>query len=795
MKFSLSWLKEHLKTDAGIDEVVEAMTLAGLEVEEVENPAEKLAAFSIAKVVSAEKHPDADKLKVCQVQTKDGMKQIVCGAPNARADMTVAFAPLGAYIPGLDFSLDKKPRKIRGIDSSGMMCSSKELEMGDDHDGIMDLDNGLEMGMSLADALELNDPVIDFEVTPNRPDWLGVDNIARDLAAVGLGEWITPSVEPVKGTFPCPITIEIDANEACPVFSGRVIRGVKNGPSPEWLQTKLKAIGLKPISALVDITNFMTYDRARPLHVYDTSKVTGTMRARLGAGETFTALDDKEYTCAGTMCVIADDTRVLGLGGIMGGTHSGCSEETTDVLLESAYFDPLTTRRSAKTLGINSDAKYRFERGVDTGFVVNGLEMATKLILEICGGEASEVVVAGEVPAPPEPIAFDPKLNKRLTGLDIEHAEMVRILETLGFDIDASGDIWTVSVPSHRRDCKLGADLVEEIARTHGLHQMEAKSLPVERGRREPTATPLQNKIRRARRALANQGLSEAVTWSFSSRAHAKVFDGGDAALVLDNPISSDLDCMRPSALIHLLLAGQRSADKGYPASALFEAGPTYQSQAPNGQAPTIAGMRRIESKRDWQGDSVPDAFTAKEDAFAALSAMGAKVDNLQMSKPTGSYWHPGRSGRLQMGPKNILADFGELHPSVLKALGIEGRVCAFEIWPDAVPAGRKKASKAKGALSISDLMPVHRDFAFIVPEDMGADKLLRAVKGADKALITDVSLFDVYQGKGVDEGFKSLALDVTLSPKSETLTDKDIEAVTLKIIAQAKKSGAELRG
>lgn len=794
MKFTLSWLKEHLKTDATIDEVVEAMTLAGLEVEDVENPAEKLKAFSIAKVISAEKHPDADKLKVCQVQTRDGMKQIVCGAPNARADMTVAFAPLGAYIPGLDFSLDKKPRKIRGIDSSGMMCSSKELEMGDDHDGIMDLDNSLEMGVSLADALDLNDPVIDFEVTPNRPDWLGVDNIARDLAAVGLGEWITPKVEPVKGTFPCPVKIEVDAPEACPAFSGRVVRGVKNGPSPEWLQTKLKAIGLKPISALVDITNYMCYDRARPLHVYDLGKLTGTLRARLGKGESFTALDDKEYSCAETMCVIADDARVLGLGGIMGGTYSGCSEDTTDVLIESAYFDPLTTRRTAKATGINSDAKYRFERGVDTDFVVDGLEMATKLVMEICGGEASDIVVAGKIPAEPAPIEFDPALNKRLTGLDLSDKEMIRILETLGFGVTQNSSTWTVTVPSHRRDCTMGADLVEEISRTHGLHQMEALSLSVPSGRREVLATPLQNKLRLARRALAGQGLSEAVTWSFTSLAHAKLFDGGDDALVLDNPISSDLDCMRPSALIHLLLAGQRSADKGYPCAALFEAGPTYCTPETDGQFPTIAGLRRMETRRDWQGNTSPDAFTAKADAYAALRAMGAKVETLQTAKATGSYWHPGRSGRLQMGPKNILADFGELHPGVLKALGIEGRVCAFELWPDAIPSGRKKATKSKGALVISDLMPVHRDFAFIVSEGTAADTLLRAVKGADKALISDVSLFDVYQGKGVEEGYKSLAIDVTLSPKADTLTDKDIEAVSTKIINQAKKAGAELR-
>lgn len=795
MKFTLSWLKEHLDTDATIDEVVEAMTLAGLEVEGVENPAEKLSAFSIAKVISAEKHPDADRLKVCQVETRDGLKQIVCGAPNARAGMTVAFAPLGAYIPGLDFSLDKKPRKIRGVESSGMMCSSKELEMGDDHAGIMDLDGRFEMGIPLADALGLNDPVIDFEVTPNRPDWLGVDNIARDLAATGLGKWITPEVKPIKGSFPCPITIETDTPNACPAFAGRVIRDVKNGPSPEWLQTRMKAIGLRPISTLVDITNLLTYDRARPLHVYDISKLTGTLRARLGKGESFEALDDKQYLCAEDMCVIADDARVLGLGGIMGGTYSGVTAETTDVLIECAYFDPLTTRKTAKQLGINSDAKYRFERGVDTGFVVGGIELATKYVLELCGGVASDITLAGAVPENPAPIEFDPALNKRLTGFDLSNKVMISILETLGFGVDAGKPTWTVTVPSHRRDCTLGADLVEEIARIHGLHNMVAVSLPVPSGRREPLATNLQNKIRAARRALAHQGLSETITWSFVSRDHAKLFDGSDEALVLDNPISSELGCMRPSALIHLLLAGQRSADKGYPGAALFEAGPTYQSPKPDGQSATIAGMRRVETVRSWQGDQAPDAFTAKADAMAALAAIGAKVDNLQTAKPTGSYWHPGRSGRLQMGPKNVLADFGELHPGVLKKLGIEGRVCAFEIWLDNVPSGRKKATKSKGALAISDMMPVHRDFAFIVAEDTPADTLLRAVKGADKALISHVALFDVYQGKGVDDGYKSLALDITLSPKTDTLTDKDIEQVTVKIIAHAAKMGAVLRG
>ncbi len=811
MKFTLSWLKEHLETDATLEQVVEAMTLAGLEVEEVHNPADELAPFSIAKVLTAEKHPDADKLKVCTVETRDGTMQIVCGAPNARAGITVAYAPMGAYIPGADFSLDKKPRKIRGVDSSGMMCSSTELNLGDDADGIMDLDESLEMGMPLADAMGLNDPVIDFEVTPNRPDWLGVNGIARDLAAVGLGKLITPEVTEIKSEEECPVKIIIDAPIACPTFAGRVVRGVKNGPSPQWLQDKLKAIGLKPISALVDITNYMSYDRARPLHVYDMAQLRGPIRARMGKSEplypkqpqiifdceTFTGLDDKPYSVGCMDCVIADDSGVLGLGGIMGGISSGCTEKTTDVFIESAYFDPLTIRKTAKSLGINSDAKYRFERGVDTGFVVGGLDMATQLIMDICGGEPSEMAIAGEIVAPPEDIEFNPALTERLTGLKLEDAAVEKILLDLGFCVKSKGETWDIGVPTFRRDASEGADLVEDIARIHGFHNLEAISLPPLPGRREPTATLTQNRTRLARRALAGRGLSEAITWAFVLQEHAKVFGGGADDMLLDNPISADLNCMRPSALIHLLLAGQRNADKGFGGSALFEMGGTYQSQEVDGQTLTLGGARFVTTQRHWKGASEVGPLTAKGDALAALSAMGAAVDNLQLSKPTGAYWHPGRSGRLQMGPKNILADFGELHPRALKALGIDGRVVAFEIWPENLPKPRAKkgGGKAKAALTLSELMPVHRDFAFIVADDVPAGDILKAAKGADKALITDAQLFDIYSGKGVEDGHRSLAIDVTISPKDATLTDKEIEAVSARIIAQVAKAGGVLRG
>ena len=798
MKFSLSWLKDHLDTDADIEAVAKAMTLAGLEVEEIIDPAAQLAAFSIAKVKTAVKHPDADKLKVCTVETVDGEMQIVCGAPNARAGMTVAYAPMGAYIPGADFSLDKKPRKIRGIESSGMMCSSTELNLGDDSDGIMDLDAGLSMGAPLSEALGLNDPVIDFEVTPNRPDWLGVDNIARDLAATGLGTLISKTPAPVKGSFPCPVKIEIDAPDACPVFAGRVVRGLKNGPSPKWLSDKLKAIGLRPINALVDVTNYLSYDRARPLHVYDAAKLSGPIRARLGSGEAFVALDDKTYEAGDTDCVIADDSGALGLGGIMGGASTGCTEATTDVFIESAYFDPLTIRKTAKRLGINSDAKYRFERGVDTGFVVGGLDMATQIILDICGGEASEIAVAGALPALPADIEFDPARVEKLTGMTVGHDRIAEILTTLGFTVDNAKTPWTVGVPTSRRDCTMAADLVEEVARIAGFDKLPATSLPRLPGRREPLLTHAQNNLRLARRALAQRGLFEAITWSFCLSDHAKLFGGGEQpSIVLTNPISSDLDVMRPSALIHLLLAGQRSANQGYPAAALFESGPVYMSDDPKaGQRATIAGMRRAETVRDYTGDSAPDAFTVKADALAALAAMGANVDNLQIVKAASPWFHPGRSGRLQMGPKKILAEFGQLHPGILAKMGIDAPVMGFEIWPGEIPAPRKKsASKSKAALKLSEFMPVHRDFAFIVADDVPAGNILKAAKGADKALITDVALFDIYRGKGVEDGHKSLAIDVTITPSAGTLTDKEIEAVSDKILTQVAKAGGVLRG
>ena len=795
MKFTLSWLQDHLATDAPLSAVLDAMTMAGLEVEHWEDPADKLKAFSVAKIISTARHPNADRLQVCQVETFEGMKEIVCGAPNARPGLTTVYAPLGTYIPGSGITLE--PRAVRGVVSNGMLCSAAELETAEESDGILELDDALAVGTPAAAALGLADAVIDFEVTPNRPDWLGVVGIARELAAAGLGTLKDHSVKPVAGSFPCPVTVTINAPEACPAFAGRLIKGVKNGPSPAWLADRLRAIGLRPINALVDITNFISYDRARPLHVYDAAKLTGGIVARMGeAGESFVALDGKTYELTSAMCVIGDEAGPLGLGGIMGGVSSGCSEETVDVFVESALFAPLTIAQTARALGLQSDAKYRFERGVDSGFMVDGLELATAMILELCGGTASDVIIAGEVPAAPEAVPFATKEVHRLTGLDLSDGEIDTILTALGFSPEVTGaGTRKVGVPTWRRDVAGPADLVEDIARIAGFDRLPTATLPERKGRKEPLLTAAQNRVRLGRRSLAARGWMEAVTWSFASRATCELFGAaqGGGALVLANPIASDLDCMRPSALIHLLLAAQRNADRGFGDLALFEAGPVYRGDGPKDQEMVIAGVTRG-AIRHWSGTEKPDVFTVKADVLAMLDAMGASTGGMQTVQGARAWWHPGRSGTFKLGPKTILAEFGELHPRVLKELGVDGPVYGFELFLDALPPAKVKAGKTKSKLDASAFMPLTRDFAFVAKAELPAGDLMRAVAQVDKALISDVSLFDRYQGQGVAEGEASLALQVSLQPRDRTLTDAEIEAVSTKIIAAAAKLGARLR-
>ncbi|ESQ74542.1 phenylalanine--tRNA ligase subunit beta [Asticcacaulis sp. AC402] len=790
MKFSLSWLKDHLDTTADIDAVAAAMTMAGLEVEDIHDPSKALKVFSVARVVEAARHPNADKLQVLQVDTIDGRKEIVCGAPNARAGMTTIYAPIGAYVPGLGVTLVEKP--VRGVTSNGMMCSAAELELGDDHDGILDLSGDLDVGTPAAVVFGA-EPVIDFEVTPNRPDWLGVHGIARDLAATGLGTFKDTAITAVPGQFACPVAIKVDG-EACQVFAGRVIRGVKNGPSPAWLQAKLKSIGLKPISALVDITNYLSFDRARPLHVYDLSKLSGSVIVAGLApdGEHLEALDGKTYALNGEMCAIMDSSGVIGLAGVMGGESTKVDETTTDVFVESAWFDPIRTAQTGRTLSLFSDAQYRFARGVDPESAVPGLELATKLILDLCGGEPSELVVAGEAPARRPDVAFDPAYVKRLTGLDVPADEITKILTALGFGVAADG---TVSVPSWRRDVDGKADLVEEIARIYGFDKLPATPLPTIAPRPGGVLTAQQAKARAARRALAALGYSEAVTWSFMRQDWAALFGGGADALVLANPIASELNCMRPAVLPNLLEAAGRNAARGQYGVQLFEIGPVYFGLEPGDQKPVIAALRAPDKARHWTNAREDNLFALKGDLLSLLETVGVPVASLSLVQGSNAaHWHPGRSARLQLGPKQVIAEFGELHPAVLKAMDLDGAYVGFEIRVDNLPVGKAKSGKSRGALTLSSLMPLTRDFAFLLADTAAAGDLVRAIKGADKALIGDARVFDVYTGQGVPDGHKSLAVEVVLTPTDKTLTEPEIDALSQKVIAAAQKAGAVLR-
>jgi phenylalanyl-tRNA synthetase beta chain len=802
VKFTLSWLKDHLDTEADAAAVADAMTMAGLEVEEVHDPIAALAPFTVAKIVSAERHPNADRLQVCQVETVDGAKEIVCGAPNARAGLTTIYAPIGAYVPGLGVTLVEKP--VRGVVSNGMLCSAAELELAGESDGILELADALTVGTPAAGVFGA-EPVIDFEVTPNRPDWLGVAGIARDLAAASLGQLTTPSVAPVAGTFPSPVTVRVEAPEMCPVFAGRLIRGVKNGPSPEWLQHRLTAIGLRPINRLVDVTNLIAYDRARPLHVYDAALLVGgeivvrggQVARDTGEHEHLIALDGKTYTVDPSMCVIADAAgeRPIGLGGVMGGESTGCSDDTVDVFVESAWFDPIVTAQTGRTLAINSDAQYRFARGVDPESVVPGLELATKLILELCGGEPSDIVVAGQAPAAPAAFAFDPARVGSLTGLALEDDRIAEILTRLGFEV-ARGTSWTVTPPSWRRDVEGPADLVEEVARIEGYGALPSTPLPDLGAPSKGVLNPRQARVRAARRALAAMGYAEAVTWSFTKQATAVLFGGGDDRLRVENPIAADLDCMRPSALPNLIEAAARNADRGRPDAALFEIGPIYLDDTPRGQRTVIAGLVAPRSPRHWGGGSEDALFALKGDLMALLDELGAPTASLQLVQGQNrDWWHPGRSARLQLGPKTVIAEFGALHPRGLKALDADAPMLAFEIVLDAVPEPRGKATKARGPAVLAPLMPLTRDFAFVIEDGKPAGELVRAVAGADKALVTEVRVFDVYRGAGVADGMKSVALEVVIQPREATLTEAEIEALSARVVAAAGKTGAVLRG
>ncbi|MGJ0505317.1 MAG: phenylalanine--tRNA ligase subunit beta [Methylocystis sp.] len=803
MKFTLSWLKEHLDTSASLSEIVETLTRIGLEVEYVHDPAAQLKDFTIAKVIEAKPHPNADRLRVCMVDTGTGAPvQVVCGAPNARTGMKSVFSTPGTYIPGKKITLGKGV--IRGVESLGMLCSSAELELSNDHEGIIDLPEDAPVGAVYAQWAGLDDPIIEINLTPNRPDAAGVYGAARDLAAAGLGVLKNKDILPVEGKFPCPVDVTLDFAEAdkhlAPFFGLRLVRGVKNGASPAWLQSRLREIGLRPINALVDITNFLTFDRARPLHVFDAKKVKGDLVVRRAKkGETLLALDGRTYELDEGMVVICDDNGPESLAGVMGGEASGCDESTTDVLIETALWDPMNIAHTGRKLGIVTDARYRFERGVDPAFALPGIELATQLVLEFCGGEPSELKLAGAVPREPRVIDFPWSEIKRLAGIDVEPAQATVILERLGFTVEKAGDGQArIAAPSWRPDVEGKADIVEEVVRMIGVDNVPSTPLPRAEGVAPPVLTMMQKRARNARRALAGQGLVEAVTWSFVSREQAEAFGGGMTALALANPIAADLSDMRPSLLPGLVAAAGRNAARGLGDQNLFEVGQIFLDATETGQRQAAAGVRRglAGAGRHWSAPArEAGAFDAKTDAMALLGALGVPTGGLQIVPGGPPWFHPGRSATLQFGPKTIVGYFGELHPRALKTLDVEGPVAALEIILDALPAPKAKPTRIKPKLEISDLQPVSRDFAFIVDRASPAGDLVKAAQGADRTLIADVAVFDIYEGKGVPEGKKSIGLAVTLQPREKTLTDAEIDAVAQKIVSEAeKKCGAALR-
>jgi len=829
MKLTLSWLKDHLDTEELLDAIVHKLTMIGLEVENVENRAKALEPFTIARVISAEQHPNADRLRVCMVDTGSGDPvRVVCGAPNARAGMKGVFSPPGTFIPGKNITLGIGT--IRGVESRGMLCSGFELQLSDDHEGILDLPPDAPVGVRYAEWAHLDDPVIEINLTPNRPDCAGIHGIARDLAAADMGKFKDAAIKPVAPAFPCPVSVTLDFGATpslCLGFALRLIRGLKNGPSPDWLQRRLAAIGLRPINALVDITNYISYDRGRPLHVFDAAKVKGNLVVRRArAGESLLALDGKTYALDDSICVIADERGVESLAGIMGGEASGCSEATTDVLVESALWDEINIAHTGRKLSINSDARYRFERGVDPAFMVPGLELATRMVLDICGGTPSAITSAGEVHIPDRAIDFPLDEVKRLAGLELRvaeikcvlsrlgfvtagagpviqaFAEIKRALSRLGFFTAGAGPVIRVAVPTWRPDVHGKADIVEEIVRIVGVDRIPMT--PFERGDtgRKPVLTALQNRTRKARRALAARGLVEAVTWSFVSKPQAELFGGSKGALALANPIAADMSDMRPSLIPGLVAAAQKNADRGYANVALFEVGQIFRGDRPEDQFVAASGVRRGLAKtsgwaRHWATGSRPaDAFDVKADALAVLAAAGAPMQALQIV-PGGPPWlHPGRSGTIQIGPQNVLGHFGELHPRALAALGAEGPLVALEVILDRIPEPKARPTRAKPPLELSPFQPVERDFAFIVDRTVKAGDLVRAAQGADRKLIAAIAVFDVYEGAGIDPDKKSVAIAVTLQPREKTMTDQEIEAVSAKIVAEVgKRVGGVLRG
>ncbi|WP_019219177.1 phenylalanine--tRNA ligase subunit beta [Bartonella florencae] len=803
MKFTLSWLKDHLETDASLDEICEKLTAIGLEVDHVDDRS-SLKGFVIAKVLTAEKHPDADKLQILSVDTGSATPlQVICGAPNARAGLVGVLALLGTYVPGLDVTLSVG--KIRGVESFGMMCSSAELELSGEHDGIIELPEDAPIGRAFAAYAGLDDPIIDVGLTPNRSDCTGVRGIARDLAAAGVGKLKELSLPQFDVTFETPLDVSLDFSSStslCLGFAWREVRNVQNGSSPQWMQRRLSAIGLRPINALVDMTNYISFDLGRPLHVFDADKIKGNLYVRCAhEGEKLQALNGKTYNLGMKDCVIADEEGVVSIAGIMGGERTSCDETTRRVIIESALWDTKSIAQTGRALGLISDARYRFERGVDPAFMETGLEIATELTLRLCGGEVSKKKVVGYQQPAVNQISFPFSEIKRLTHLQIEHEQVIAILEKLGFCIEGKGDIVTVKVPTWRPDIGGKADLVEEVMRIYGLEKIEPIPLENFTEGKGPVLTVSQLRSRLTRLTLAHRGMKEAVTWSFISENQAFAFDGGQARLKLVNPISADMSVMRPSLLPGLLVAAQRNADRGFPDLALFEVSNVYEGDSPDKQHRVASGIRRGTEQfkgagRFWNGNATAvDVFDAKADALAVLEACGIDSDKVQIEVGAPDWYHPGRSGIMRLGSKVTLGFFGVFHPATLEKLDVSGPVCGFEVFLDQIPESKKKTTKSRPPLKLSPFQMVRRDFAFVADKTVASSLIVRAASGADKKLIHSVQVFDIFEDSSLGEDKKSVAIEVTLQPMERTLTDEDLEELALKIVENvAKMTGACLR-
>ncbi len=803
MIFTLSWLKDHLETSASMEDICAKLNSIGIEVDKLTDKAQELKAFKVAEILEARPHPDADKLQICQVSTHEGMQEIVCGAPNARAGIKVVFGGIGTAVPGLMGDDGKafvlKKAKIRGVESSGMMLSKRELGLGEDHDGIIELPHEAQIGDDIAAYLGVDDAIIEVEITPNRGDWLGVRSIARELAAAGLGTLKPLHIPQVQPAFSSPKTISYGddaAKLACPWFVGRTIKNVKNTQSPEWLVRRLEAVGLRPISALVDITNYLTVDLCRPAHFFDAQKLQGNVIIRMAKeGENLLALDEKEYKLNSDMLVICDEQKPHGIAGVMGGLESGCADDTTEIFLELALFEPVSIATAGRKLNLQSDARYRFERGVDRAFVKDALEIATQMVLDICGGEPSEIVEVGAAPKEPEPIDYNPEHTQKLAGITIDENEQLRILENLGFTIDKTQMPYKVQEPSWRWDHEGAAGIVEEVVRINGIDKITPVSIIAQGDVLRPALSDSQRKRERARQLMAVRGLWETVTFSFMDSRKAALFTEVKDHLYVANPVSSELNYMRPSLLPNLLDGAVLNAKRGLGDADLFELGPVFYGDKDNEQPIVLAAIRTgANHGRHWQSTMRNvDVFDAKADALAALEIMDAPVGNLGTFRSAPSYYHPGRSGALGLGPKNILAYFGELHPHLLKKFGIKGTAVAMEVFPHNIPQSKNKGV-SKGVYTPSDFMPLSRDFAFIIPMDLEADVIRRAAFSADKKLITDVQIFDVFEGGSLGEGQKSLAINITVQPIDKTLSEAELEDLHKKVIAACEKQGASLR-